>query len=1364
MNTPNPCRPLVSSRPGDGRTGRSTSSNLLHCLRRFLFDEVRSPTRTAPLSLLVLAAIGFGVLPGLGPPGAQAQEAPTYYVNLANATPVFPYTSWATAATNLQDAVNAGTAAGRLVLVTNGVYRTGAAEVNGTNRVALTDVVLRSVNGPEVTVIDGAAAVRCVYLGANSILSGFTLRNGSGGGVAAVTSGVVTNCVLTGNWADCGGGAYGGTLYNCTLTDNSADVGGGTYESTLYNCTLTGNSAGHGGGAYGAVLYNCTLTGNSAQKGGGVVSGVLYNCLVYFNRANEGANWCSFWDSVFGPVWVAPHFEYSCTTPMPLGPGNISADPQLVSATHLASTSPCLGAGNPAWVAGMDIDGEPWAAPPAMGADQVWPGQCLGPVALDLHASFTETAAVFPVSFTAHITGRICKSVWDFGDGTVITNQPSISHAWTAPGRYTVQLTGYNDTHPDGVTTSVQVEVIEAVHYVNVANTTPVFPYTSWATAATNLQDAVNAGTVTGRLVLVTNGVYRTGTVEAEGSNRVALTNVVLRSVNGPEVTIIEGSQRDPETGAGSDVRCAYMDNGAVLTGFTLQNGGAGDWPTDNGGGVFSESSGVVTNCVLTGNSAGYGGGAYGATLYNCNLIGNAARGPAGGSFCGGGAYGGTLYNCTLTDNSAGAGGGAYESTLSNCTLTGNVADHGGGAHESILSNCTLTGNSAGMGGGARDCTLYNCRLTGNAAIGEIGWGGGAYGGMFYNCTLTGNTARRGGGAVCGFLYNCLVYFNQAEVGANWGYGCCGFCQGPHFEYSCTTPLPPGVGNTDADPRLGSVAHLSANSSCLGAGNPAWATGVDIDGEPWATPPAMGADQLWPGQSLGPLTLEIHAPFTEAAVGFPVSFTADGTGPITGSVWDFGDGTVVTNQPFTSHAWTVPGAYTVRLTGYNDTHPDGIITSVQVEVIEAVHYVNVANTTPGFPYTSWATAATNLQDAVNAGTVTGRLVLVTNGVYRTGTVEAEGANRVALTDVVLRSVNGPEVTVIDGAAAVRCVYLGANSILSGFTLRNGSGGGVAAVTSGVVTNCVLAYNSGRGASGGILYSCTLTGNSGGGASESTLYNCTLTNNYSAAHGGGAYGGTLYNCTLTDNSGVGAYESTLYNCTLTGNSGGGVSGGTLFNCIVCFNPGGNWSNATFEHSCTTPLPPGPGNTDANPGFMNREAGDFRLCYGSPCIDAGAALESLRTADLDGLPRSLDGNGDGVPILDMGAYEFDLRTVVPTDWFAQHGLDASDPYVLSGNPDADGQTSFQEWLAGTDPRDARSFFRIEAVDVGPPVKLSYQSLTGRGYTLYAAPALGGDATLWTPVPGQVAVPGSGGLDSLSDTNAAPPSFYRLGVDLR
>lgn len=72
-----------------------------------------------------------------------------------------------------------------------------------------------------------------------------------------------------------------------------------------------------------------------------------------------------------------------------------------------------------------------------------------------------------------------------------------------------------------------------------------------------------------------------------------------------------------------------------------------------------------------------------------------------------------------------------------------------------------------------------------------------------------------------------------------------------------------------------------------------------------------------------------------------------------------------------------------------------------------------------------------------------------------------------------------------------------------------------------------------------------------------------------------------------------------------------------------------------------------------------------------------------------------------------------------------------------------------------------FRIDAIANEPPVTVSFQSAGGRLYSLFACTNLTGGA--WTNVLGQTDVPGTGGLQSLTDTNTRPRAFYRLGVKL-
>ena len=318
---------------------------------------------------------------------------------------------------------------------------------------------------------------------------------------------------------------------------------------------------------------------------------------------------------------------------------------------------------------------------------------------------------------------------------------------------------------------------------------THIPPFSSWTTAATNIESAVSAA-VSGNIVLVTNGEYRLNAQIDVGSN------IKIESVNGAEETIINGNFPF------STNRCFYIHNStAVVDGFTVLNGWA--WNNRGGGILIGSDGGNVRNCVITANKGANGGGvcveqkgnvsncfiAYNRVSYNGGGVQQSFGGElidsvivSNSSSWGGGIYmykGGVVKNCLISTNTAAnGGGGVYLNTsalVEDSVISENVAvgARGGGAHTEnggTIKNCKIINNRSGVDSGGIHCHINgdfeNCVITGNYAT---IYGGGIYfyqGGTAIYCHVTENCAGvSGGGLYCrsgGITENSLIAKNTA--------------------------------------------------------------------------------------------------------------------------------------------------------------------------------------------------------------------------------------------------------------------------------------------------------------------------------------------------------------------------------------------------------------------------------------------------------------------------------------------------------------------------------------------------------------------------------------------------------------------------
>ncbi len=216
-------------------------------------------------------------------------------------------------------------------------------------------------------------------------------------------------------------------------------------------------------------------------------------------------------------------------------------------------------------------------------------------------------------------------------------------------------------------------------------------------------------------------------------------------------------------------------NQGAIVDGFTIQNGYAVDGSDRRGAGLLCiNSSPTISDCVFVDNRANYGGAIHAQsstlTLVGCTFVENTAEWNGGAlhllSSC-------NLHmtDCQISDNAALRQGGGMRCDygclidMANCTFSGNFAEGPRGAGFAGAVDCNYSGMIA-----------TNCAFIGNTSVTE---NGGAltfheseYEVTLTNCTIIGNRSGHYGGAMAAWnidvpftITNCTIAANSADIG-----------------------------------------------------------------------------------------------------------------------------------------------------------------------------------------------------------------------------------------------------------------------------------------------------------------------------------------------------------------------------------------------------------------------------------------------------------------------------------------------------------------------------------------------------------------------------------------------------------------------
>src|SRR5271165_2254442 len=216
--------------------------------------------------------------------------------------------------------------------------------------------------------------------------------------------------------------------------------------------------------------------------------------------------------------------------------------------------------------------------------------------------------------------------------------------------------------------------------------------------------------------------------------------NIRLHSISGPHATTINGGPGGPVV--------TFANNegaGAIIDGFTIENGGLSSNGLDEGGGITVEGTApTIQNNIIQNNKVGYAGGGIGIGSGSPMILNNVIQGNTQTNGIGGGGIstrGGSpvIEGNTIIDNDAEAFGGGLsfwasgQAVIINNIIMQNRGDDAGGiafvnGGTPVIEQNLIVGN---MGNGVGGISGPMGTIVGNTIVNNMGSQSSAIGGFY---------------------------------------------------------------------------------------------------------------------------------------------------------------------------------------------------------------------------------------------------------------------------------------------------------------------------------------------------------------------------------------------------------------------------------------------------------------------------------------------------------------------------------------------------------------------------------------------------------------------------------------------------------